>query len=66
MSKPLYLGRASLSKQEVMKAWALEHFKGKSRIYAAEQVNVSEKTLHRMYRLYKLPSPKRGGRKNHA
>ena len=65
-SKLLYRGRACLSKQETMKAWKLEHFRKKSRIAAAQCVNVSEKTLQRMYRLYGLPSPKRGEKKDHV
>lgn len=53
-----YLGKASLSVQETIKAWRLEYFKGKTRRAAAREVNVCYRTLDRMYKHYGLPSPK--------
>ena len=58
-----YQGRASLSRQEVKEAWEIEK-QGKTREEAAEQLYVSVRTLHRLYRRYGFPSPKnkKGGK----
>ncbi len=59
-----YQGKASLSRQEVKKAWDFEK-QGKTREEAAERAHVCVKTLYRMYRRYGLPSPKKkeGGKR---
>lgn len=66
MNEQTYLGRACLSREKTFEAWSMERYGGKTRLAAADHVNVSEKTLYRMYRLYGLPSPKRGEKKDHV
>lgn len=54
-----YKGKACLSKEKTIKAWQYENISGMTRVAVALRMNVSEKTLSRMYKHYGLPSPKR-------
>lgn len=60
MIEKTYLGRTCLSKEETIIGWKYERIDGLPRAVAALKLNVSEKTLYRMYKRYGLPSPKRG------
>lgn len=60
MSEKTYSGKVCLSKEETIRGWKYEHIDGLTRVVAALKLNVSEKTLYRMYKRYGLPSPKRG------
>lgn len=49
-----------MTEKQTIEAWSLEHDSDYSRHKVARRFYVSESTLARMYRLYKLPPPHRG------
>lgn len=52
--------KISLTYEQTLKAWRLEHDKGLTRIKIAIKLHCSESTISRAYNYYGLPPPKRG------
>lgn len=63
-----YLGKASLSWENTWEAWKQECVEDKFRfaVILDLELNVSDKTLSRMYQHYNLPSPKSKEGKEYA